>query len=270
MHTREQLFHDVEQAKAILIVTGAGISVASGIAPFRGSDPDAVWNQDVMEKATFGYFRADPVGSWDWYLKRFDSIIDKEPNEAHHALVAMEQWANAYQRDFLLVTQNIDGLHTKASSQQLVEIHGSAQYLRCSQDGCKNGAPHGTLPRRTIDLGDFKRHKKHANLPQCQLCGQLLRPHVLWFDEMYTDHQSYGYAKTLNFAETADLLIFIGTSFAVGITESLYQYGFFSRTKMWSIDPHAKPEHSKIRWLQEPAESCLPIIAEQLTALAPP
>ena len=78
----EQLLSDLRDASSILVVTGAGISVASGIAPFRGSDPDAVWNRDVMEKGTVRYFMEDTVGSWLWYGERFDGIYEKEPNPA--------------------------------------------------------------------------------------------------------------------------------------------------------------------------------------------
>src|SRR4051794_18726541 len=93
---------------SMLVVTGAGVSHASGIATFRGSDPGAVWANSVKEKATFAFFSRDPVGSWTWYLDRFRGLEDKQPNPAHHALRALETFQHARGGDFLLVTQNID------------------------------------------------------------------------------------------------------------------------------------------------------------------
>ena len=69
----------------LVVVTGAGISLASGIPTFRGSDPDAVWKRDVTELGTFRFFTEDPVGSWRWYMSRFDKVLEASPNPAHHA-----------------------------------------------------------------------------------------------------------------------------------------------------------------------------------------
>ena len=76
----------------LLVVTGAGVSRASGIATFRGTEPDAVWKQSDVSLATFDYFRRDPVGQWQWYLKRFEALRAARPNAAHRALAALERW----------------------------------------------------------------------------------------------------------------------------------------------------------------------------------
>src|SRR5438045_1769607 len=78
-------------ARGLLVVTGAGVSVASGIPTFRGSDPGAVWKRDVIELGTRRYFEEDPAGSWRWYMERFDHALDAQPNAAHAALVALER-----------------------------------------------------------------------------------------------------------------------------------------------------------------------------------
>src|SRR3954462_3258093 len=96
---------------SILVVTGAGVSHASGIATFRGTDPGAVWATSVKEKGTWAYFERDPVGSWTWYLARFDGLAGKLPNPGHQALVALESFQQARGGAHLLVTQNIDCLH---------------------------------------------------------------------------------------------------------------------------------------------------------------
>src|SRR5205085_178122 len=117
-----------------------------GIPTFRGEDPGAIWKRDVTELGTRRYFEEDPVGSWRWYRSRFASLGGARPNPAHLALAALERW-QAEQGQFLLVTQNIDGLHRAAGSTRLVEVHGRADRVRCSSDGCEHAAPEGSLPR---------------------------------------------------------------------------------------------------------------------------
>ena len=175
----------------LLVVTGAGISLASGIPTFRGTDPGAVWNADVTELGTRRYFERDPVGSWGWYLGRFGALRDKAPNPAHAALVALERSRAATGEAFLLVTQNLDGLHRAAGSGRLIEVHGSAHFVRCAETGCSNGAPAGKLSRDAADFTAFLAAPSRHTLPTCPACGHFLRPHVLWFDEFYTDHADY-------------------------------------------------------------------------------
>ena len=134
----------------LAVVTGAGISLASGIPTFRGTDPDAVWKRDVTELGTNRYFQEDPVGSWQWYTSRFDQVLDKSPNPAHHALVAIEQWHCARGGEFVLVTQNVDTLHEKAGARALIKVHGSADRVRCSAYGCEHAAPKGSLMRADV------------------------------------------------------------------------------------------------------------------------
>lgn len=221
----------------LLLVTGAGISVASGIPVFRASnDPSAIWTASTLEMATHRFFRQDPVTSWRWYLGRFDGLEDKAPNAAHRAVAELERvWPGR----FLLVTQNIDTLHEAAGSTELVKVHGSSAYVRCSRTGCVHGAPRGALVRR--DLADafarFRVSPELATVPRCPACDSLLRPHVLWFDESYDEHASYGFARVLRYLGVADGAIFVGTSFSVNITaivgETLREAG----RPCFSIDP---------------------------------
>src|SRR5260370_32980994 len=142
----DRLAYDLKRTDGlVLVVTGAGISLASGIPTFRGADKDAVWKRDVTELATFHYFCVDPVGSWRWYLSRFAALDTAQPNHGHRALVDLERWCQAKGSSFLLVTQNIDDLHRRAGSKQLIEVHGTAAHGRCSRDGCELGAPRGTI-----------------------------------------------------------------------------------------------------------------------------
>ncbi|MHC4274136.1 MAG: SIR2 family NAD-dependent protein deacylase [Planctomycetota bacterium] len=140
-------------AGGLLVVTGAGISLASGIPTFRGTDPGAIWKHDVTELGTRRYFQEDPAGSWNWYLSRFDAVLRCRPNPAHDAVAGLERWHTGRGGGFLLVTQNIDTLHEQAGARQMVKVHGSADRVRCSDYGCANGAPTGSLPRDAIDVG---------------------------------------------------------------------------------------------------------------------
>lgn len=261
---KQQLQNALASAQSVLVVTGAGISVASGISPFRGSDPDAVWNNDILEKGTIRYFLTDTVDSWQWYLSRFDGIVDKEPNDAHHALVQLEKWAGKTKKDFMLLTQNIDCLHRKAGSQRITEVHGRADRLRCVQFGCQNASPGGSVARTSVDFSPFRDAPNGKTLPRCELCGGLIRPHVLWFDEYYTEHVDYAYNQAMRFWTKADIAIFIGTSFSVGITDSIYRDHLYRGVKMWSIDPFSQPEYPNINWIQEKAEVFLPDLVAQL------
>jgi NAD-dependent deacetylase len=248
----------------VLVVTGAGISLASGIPTFRGTDKDAVWSRDVTELATFHYFCTDPVGSWRWYLARFSALGGAQPNPGHHALVALERWRAENRRPFLLVTQNIDHLHVRAGSSALVEVHGSADRVRCSRDGCALGAPTGTIARDEVDFSRFVVEPSGDHLPRCPACGALLRPHVLWFDEYYTGHQSYQWSRVLAAADEAALVLFIGTSYSVGVTELVLSSAQRRRRPIYSVDPVGRPPDGVVG-LKAPAEQILVELLKRLT-----
>ena len=247
----------------LLVVTGAGISHASGIPTFRGTDKDAVWKKDVTELGTNRYFSEEPAGSWSWYLSRFDKVIGAQPNPGHTALVELERWAKEHRRELLLITQNIDGLHKDAGSQALVEVHGSAKRVRCSAHGCVNGAPKGSLPRDSVDITAFRASPIDANVPKCPACGELLRQHVLWFDEFYNGHDDYQWQRVLDAAERAELVLFVGTSFAVGVTELVTSSARQRRVPIFSIDPAGRPQPG-VTLVAEPSEVALPALVSAL------
>ncbi len=247
----------------LLVVTGAGISLASGIPTFRGTDRDAVWKRDVTELGTCRYFDEEPAGSWSWYLSRFDKVLGAKPNPGHTALVDLERWAKEQGREFLLVTQNIDGLHRDAGSTELVEVHGSAQRVRCSAIGCVNGAPRGSLLRSTVDLSAFRANPIDENVPKCPACGELLRQHVLWFDEFYNGHADYQWERVLDAAARAKLVLFVGTSFAVGVTELVTTDARRRHVPIFSIDPGGRPQ-AGVALIAEPSEVVLPALVATL------
>jgi len=146
----------------ILALTGAGVSAESGLATFRG--PGGMWEgRDPMELANPGAFRADPELVWRFYAWRRSQAAAAEPNPGHRALAALER----ERQDFLLVTQNVDGLHERAGSSRMVRLHGTLWRLRCV--GCRR-----EFDDARTDLGELP--------PRCS-CGGLLRPCVVWFGE---------------------------------------------------------------------------------------
>lgn len=251
---------NLARARRIVVLTGAGMGLASGIPTFRGTDPDAVWARDVTELGTRRYFEFDPAGSWRWYRARFGALARAEPNPGHHALVALERWARASGRDFLLVTQNIDTLHRRAGSEHLVEVHGRADRLRCSARGCANAAPLGSIDAAAVSWEEFTAHPVDENVPRCPACGARLRPHVLWFDEYYTEHVDYQFDRAMAAFRRADLLLCVVTSFSVGITAAALE----SRAEKWSLDPSEADPPCGVRPWRAAQEVALPALVAGL------
>jgi len=249
----------------VVVITGAGISHASGIPTFRGSDSEAVWNASDMEMATFEFFRRDPVSQWRWYFDRFATLEGARPNPAHSALAGYEDWQTSGGGRFLLITQNIDTLHEQAGSESMIKVHGTSDRLRCVRPGCELAEPHGSIERDEIDLDSFADSPTTETLPECPECGDLLRAHVLFFDEYYTAHEDYRFAEVESAAERADLMLFIGTSFSVGVTELFVRAGLGRGIPVLAIDPATLTETADlgIEHLQAPAETLLPdVLAE--------
>jgi NAD-dependent deacetylase len=249
----------------VVVVTGAGISLASGIPTFRGSDPGAVWKRDLTELATYRFFRQDPVESWRWYMTRFDMVLGAAPNPAHLALAAIERWQLARGGRFLLVTQNIDTLHEAAGSREMVKVHGTADRVRCPRHGCGHGSPRGSLPRGDFDVAPFLASPSLELVPRCPACGDVLRQHVLWFDEYYNEHEDYQWERVQEAAATMSLGLFVGTSFAVGVTETFLQHGIFGKVPMLSVDPAgARVSYPGLEVLAAKAEVVLPAACREL------
>ena len=249
----------------LVVVTGAGISLASGIPTFRGTDPGAIWKKDVTELGARRFFESDPAGSWSWYTSRFDIVLDKQPNRAHRSLAALERWQVARSGRFLLVTQNVDPLHERAGSERLIKVHGSADRVRCTRHGCDHGAPHGSLARAGFDMTAFAAAPVLENLPRCPACRSLLRQHVLWFDEFYDEHDDYQWGRVLLAAQTLDCLLFVGTSLSVGVTELFLQAAIEMDRPVLAIDPGAaRPPHPHITMLRAPSEDLLPAACARL------
>jgi NAD-dependent deacetylase len=186
--TLQGLKKRLAQAHSVTVLTGAGISADSGVPTFRGTD--GLWrNYRAEDLATPEAFERDPRLVWEWYNWRREIIATKRPNPAHHALVELEKRVS----QFWLITQNVDGLHRDAGSQRLSEIHGNIWKVRC------------TACRRVSD----NRQAPISILPNCDRCGSLLRPHIVWFGEsLAREDLEQSYAAL----ESCEVLLIIGTS----------------------------------------------------------
>ena len=264
----DALLTAIERERGLIVfLTGAGISLASGIPTFRGSDPGAIWARDVTEMATLDYYRANPAGSWRWYRQRFLGVHAARPNPAHRALAAIERWQAARLGDFLLVTQNIDTLHEQAGSTRVVKVHGSADRCRCADPGCRYGAVE-SIALDEVDFAEFDRDPRADAIPTCPSCGTPVRPHVLWFDELYTSHADYQWHVVERAAGRLRLLVSVGTSLAVGVTSFLQSAAAESGAPVFLVDPGGRPPDARRAMIQvrTRAEDLLPVISRALGA----
>jgi len=248
----------------ILIVTGAGVSHASGIPTFRGSDPGAIWKRDVTELGTYDFFQEDPAGSWSWYLSRFDKVQGAKPNPGHFAIVALERFQIERGGTFLLVTQNVDTLHEQAGSKRMIKVHGTSDRYRCSRVGCDLGAPEGSIPAKDVDVDSFRKNPVTETVPRCPACNAFLRMHVLWFDEMYVGHQDYHWKEVRAAADAAKLVIFAGTSFSVGVTDLVLQSALARRAPVFNIDPAPRVDSRRVVSIAAGAETALVTVCQKL------
>jgi NAD-dependent deacetylase len=175
-------------ARSVTVLTGAGISADSGVPTFRGAD--GLWRHYRAEDlATPEAFARDPRLVWEWYNWRRELIATKRPNPAHATVAEMERRF----KQFWLITQNVDGLHRDAGSQQLSEIHGNIWMVRCTQ--CRDITENRDVPI--------------AILPLCQSCGGLLRPHIVWFGESLAEEDI---EKSTAALQRSDICLIVGTS----------------------------------------------------------
>ena len=190
----------VAEARAVAVLTGAGISAESGVPTFRG--PEGLWRHYRAEDlATPDAFARDPRLVWEWYDWRRGLIATAEPNPAHLALVFLERRCPT----FTLITQNVDGLHRKAGSRSLIELHGNIWHVRCTRCGviALNFEVPIPIPPVCAQGASPARGAGPAR------CGGLLRPHVVWFGESL---DSLDLDHSIAAIREADLFLIIGTS----------------------------------------------------------
>ncbi len=175
----------------VTVLTGAGVSAESGVPTFRGEE--GLWkNYRAEDLATPQAFADDPRLVWEWYDWRRGVIAGKRPNPAHYAITDLE---NLFEK-FLLITQNVDGLHRRAGTRRLVELHGYIFGMRCVREG---------KVEENLDV-------PLASIPPMCGCGALLRPDVVWFGEALP---AQALEAALRASRECDLMLVVGTSAVV-------------------------------------------------------
>jgi NAD-dependent deacetylase len=193
----ERLAELIRGAGSVVALTGAGVSVPSGIPDFRTPGTGLWTNVDPMEVAHIDVFRRDPERFWHFYGDRFQTLEHKRPNRAHLALAALE---HAGLLD-AVITQNIDRLHSLAGTRELIEVHGTIEHSSCPR--CRARHPLAEVRERQRD--------DPAGVPRCD-CGSPLKPDVVLFGE-YLPEEALRRAELLSAG--ADLLLCIGSSLEV-------------------------------------------------------
>jgi NAD-dependent deacetylase len=174
----------LRDARRVVIFTGAGVSAESGVPTFR-SAANALWNEvDVRNFAYPDGYRRNQPNAWRWYSARAARAREVEPNPGHHAIAEIERRVD----EFLLVTQNIDSLHQRAGSKNVIELHGNLREARCFE-----------CDARSAWIED----------PVCAQCGGLLRPDVVMFEEMLPEGALVVASEA---AQSCDVLLSVGTS----------------------------------------------------------
>ena len=193
----------LSSATNIVVLTGAGISAESGIPTFRGEE--GLWqNYRPEELATPDAFWKDPKLVWEWYEWRRNIIKQVKPNPGHYALAELESET----MNFLLITQNVDGLHQMSGSRNILEMHGNLWQVRCTKCGHieeNHDVPMAELP------------------PRCVKCGDIGRPNVVWFNEIIPMEVI---DKSLKAIENCNVMLIVGTS---GVVEPAASMGLVAK-----------------------------------------
>ncbi len=205
----EEVARRVARAKCVAVVTGAGVSAESGVATFRDAGPeqgDALWSRyDPMQLATIDAFNADPELVTRWYHWRFSRCAHVKPNPGHVALAELQRVVESRGGEFVLLTQNIDGLHQAGGSTGVVELHGTILTWRCVKTG-----EHVSIHDIPFDV-----------FPPRSRAGGLLRPNVVWFGEVLPED---AVERAQDAASRCDVFLTIGTSGVVYPAASFVQF----------------------------------------------
>lgn len=207
----EQVEDRLQKAKKIIFVTGAGISQESGIPTFRGTN--GLWRKyDPMQLATIDAFYQNPRLVWEWYEERRRNILAAKPNPGHVAIADLARYKEVW-----VLTQNIDRLHQRAGSQNVLELHGSIITIKCTVCDFKDKI-----------VSDFSEMP-----PRCN-CGNILRPNVVWFGEPLPQDV---WGDAMMHSSLCDVMVVAGTSLSVSPANLLPIYAKQNGALMIEVNP---------------------------------
>ncbi len=235
---------DIQQYKNIVILTGAGVSAASGIRTYRGKD--GVWKEfDVQEYGHVDRLRDKPERIWQLFGPLRMQLVTATPNNAHYSLAKVENNLDSHQ-NFVLITQNVDGLHQRAGSGNVIELHGSILKTRCADPACT--------------LSPFIDPEPHDNdVPRCPVCSGVLRPDIVLFGEQIPVNQSWQSKRALR---DCDLFIAVGTSGTVSPASNFVRSAKYAgaRTLYVNLEPMTPRNPEFMEEYIDRAEELLPVL----------
>ena len=240
----------IHEAKRVVVLTGAGMSAESGVPTFRDALSGYWAKYDPQELATPEAFRRQPATVFGWYVDRTRAVMAARPHPGYHALVEIESAIGALP----VVTQNVDGLHRRAGSSDVTELHGSLTAFRCV------GLGHGFPLESILALGSPKSGKLEP--PACEICGQLIRPGAVWFGEVLP---ADALERAHELAETADVVLVVGTSSVIYPAAGLPERARARGATVVEINPERTPftEYAALSW-RTTAGNSLPAVADRL------
>jgi NAD-dependent deacetylase len=254
------LLERLRAARRVMALTGAGVSAESGIPTFRGANGGFWGRYDPHDLASRSGYEGNPQRAWAWYAMRRAEARSVEPNPAHYALARL----GAYYPDFTLVTQNVDGLHERAGSRDVIELHGNLAQVKCLLEDTpvtwEDPLDALAVTEEMMDRGEW------PEVPRCPQCNGLLRPDVVWFGELLP---AIAFARAEIAAQDCQICFVVGTSAevypAAGLPETARKCG--------ALIVEVNPEETSLsRWadlsLHGPAGVILPTLAEIITQKA--
>ncbi|MBS1253265.1 MAG: NAD-dependent protein deacylase Sir2 [Anaerolineales bacterium] len=244
---RDSIEHAVDllrQADHVVVFTGAGVSKESGLPTFREAQEGLWAKYDPEELASMEGFRRDPEMVWAWYQHRRTLYGDVEPNPGHHAIVELEELVPRV----VVVTQNVDDLHRRAGSTDLIELHGNIYDFKCLDEGHR------------LKLADLEGQAETP--PRCPHCGSLVRPDVVWFGELLP-------AEALDRAfwesRQCDVMLVVGTSAVVQPAATLPYEAADHGASIVEVNPNPSgASHIADVLLQGPSGEVLPRVLGEL------
>lgn len=239
----EALRETVRSARAIVLLSGAGMSAESGVPTFRDA-LTGLWAQfDPQQLATEAAYRRNPALVWDWYAERRQAIARVLPNAGHRAIAAYQQ---RHPGRLTVITQNVDGLHQRAGSPGVLALHGNIAEDRWLD------APRPCCQREAIEPG---------RPPRCPVCGNLRRPAVVWFGEMLPQAELVAAQAA---AEACDLMLVVGTSGEVYPAAGLAGVARHAGARVVIVNPHetALDDVAHVKLRQTAAQALPALLAE--------
>jgi NAD-dependent deacetylase len=217
----ERIAEMILESKKVVALTGAGISTESGIPDFRG--PQGLWKQVDPRTSTVQFFRQFPDIFWQFMVDRLGSMVRAEPNRAHYALVELERMGKLSS----VITQNVDGLHLKAGSRNVIELHGNVREAVCLSCG------------KVVPLEEaLKMAKRSCFRPLCKKCGGPIKLNVVLFNEPLPQK---ALERAIWESRTCDLMLVVGSSLQVYPAASLPEYAKLRGAKVAIINEEPTP-----------------------------